>query len=97
MDGESDVLVHSGIAPPDSLRVGIGCVVGFDTRKLAHLPLALADFFQIDPCARHALELVFFIRPPASHVVRTGDHARGQPFGDPGVQYEEADFGVHLD
>ena len=97
MNRKRNVLVHAGIAPPDSLGIRIGGRVGLHSRKLAHLPLSFADFFQIDPRTRHAFELILFIQAPTSHMVRAGDDARRQPLGDPGVQHEESDFGVNFE
>ena len=96
MHREGEVLVDTSIAPPDTLGVRIGRFVRFDTRELAHLPLSFANFFQIDPRARHALDMIFFIQPPAPHMVRAGDHTRRKTFGDPGVQDEETDFSVNF-
>ncbi len=79
------------------LRVGIGRLVGLDVQSLAHLPLTFADFLQIDPRARHALDLIFFIDAPAAQMVRAGDHSRRQALGDPRVQHEVADLGVNFD
>src|SRR4029077_14031647 len=84
MHRKCKVLMHASIAPPDSLRIGIGRFVVLHSRSLAHLPLPLADLLQIDPGARHAFELIFFIETPASHMVRAGHHAWGPPLSDPG-------------
>src|ERR1700687_2776303 len=69
MDRECNVLVHARIAPPNSFCIGIGGVVGFHSRDLAHFPLSLADFLQIDPRARHAFDLILLVDAPASEMV----------------------------
>src|SRR5208282_2139345 len=97
MHWKSQVLMDAGIAPPHPLRVWVGRLIGLHARSLTHLPLSLADFLQIDPCARHAFQLIFLPSTPPSHVVRAGNHPGRQSFGHPCVQHKKSDLRVYLD
>src|SRR5271166_3614904 len=96
MNWEGDVLMHPGIAPPDSLRLGVGAIVWRNAFQLAHLPLAFCDFFQINPRTRHSLNLILFINPPPAKMMRAGNYAWRQAFRDPRVQHEVSDLGVNF-
>src|SRR5262249_24069608 len=61
-----------------------------------HLPAA-ASPLEVD--GRHHLPLAgpFRRRLPAAHVVAASDHARPDPFGDPGLEHEIPDLRLHPD
>src|ERR1035438_786278 len=62
-------------APPDAPCVGVAALVRPNSGELAHLPLTLAGFPQIDPGAGEALDPILLIHAPTAEVVGAGDHA----------------------
>src|SRR6476469_1810459 len=97
MHRKRDVLMYTGIAPPHPSRIRIGAVVWRDTFQLAHLPLALPDFFQINPRTGHTLDLLVFVHPPTSKVMRAGNHPGRKPLSDPRMKNEVSDLGMDFD
>ena len=92
MDGERDVLMHAGIAPPNALRIRVETHVGDDALLPMHVPL-LTPVLQSNRC--HQLPLPAILQFPTPHVVTTGDHAGPNPFGHPRLDHEMTDFCGH--
>src|SRR5206468_3836611 len=89
-DRERQVLMNSGVRPPNPPRVGVGARVGLH----ACLPpqreaLALA----CERHRRHHLLLAVFVELPAPHVVAASDDAGVDPLRDPRLDDEVADLG----
>src|SRR5271170_7840817 len=97
MHGKGEVLVDSGVGPPDPGGVGVLGVVGPDVTSGVHGPACLA-VLQVDR-GHHAAraDVLMAGELPAAHVMRASDHAGPDTLGDPGLGHEVADLGFHPD
>ena len=95
LDGESEVLMHAGVVPPDPLGVGIRGRVVLHALRPAEGPggtVVVDDGESVAPRAR-----LLLLDPPAAHVVRGGDDARADALGPPGGDNEVPDARRHPD
>src|SRR5947209_8736425 len=85
MDGEGQVLMHTALAPENAGRVWIIALKRLDAFQLTHAPGTIGCATQRDQRGGPAVRACARFEPPASEVVRTGDHARPYAIGHPGT------------
>src|SRR5262249_43682993 len=94
---ENQVLMHAGILPPYTARIGVATGKRPHSVHLPHHPRPLARMTQFDQAARPSLAPTLFLQTPAAQMMRAGDHARPDRFGDPHLIDEIANLGRDLE
>src|SRR2546426_8818720 len=91
LDREREVLVHTGVLPPDARGVGSGALDRLDAVQLPLPPLAGRLAREIDERGGPPLAARRLGQPPAPEVVRARDDARADGLGHPDLVDEPAD------
>src|ERR1700722_5423502 len=94
---EGQVLMHAGVLPPDSFRIGVLARKRLDAVDLPHHPAAGFKLVQVDERGRPTLAAEILAQTPSSEVMRAGGDAGADALCDPYLVDEIANLGVDLE
>src|SRR5262249_29712168 len=94
MHRESEILMHTGLAPEDALRIGIVAFEGLYVFDSLKPPPAIPDFLEIHKRRCPSVRAFIALQSPPAEMVRAPNHTRPYPFGDPRPDHKVSDVGV---
>lgn len=94
LNREGEVLVHTGVTPPKTLRIRVAAYIWFDRPQSSHRPGGPVTA-QVDGGRHGARPVRLADGALASHVMAAGDHTGADAFGDPGFGDEMPDRGLN--
>ena len=92
LNWKGEVLVYSPVLPPYSLGVRVLAFKRPHAVDLAHLPFSRLDLLQVNQGCGPMCSARLFLQSPATEVMRAGDNAGSDSFGDPDLVHKVTDL-----
>ena len=89
--------MDASFLPPYPLGIRIGALERPDSMHLTHQPLTGLGLSEIDQRARPFFAARLLMQAPSPEMMRAGDDAGTDTFGDPNLVYEIANLGMYFE